>query len=99
MDEFVRAHQDIVIKTTLESLEKHGFGARFFSDRKEAAGYIMNIAADCSTVGIAGTHTVRALGVVSELPLKIGESELSEWFGFEDGDYDVGGCGELSIHN
>ena len=67
MDEFVRAHQKIVIDTTLESLTKHGFEARFCASREEAVTAIMALAADCATVGVAGTHTVRALGVVPML--------------------------------
>jgi LUD domain len=67
MDEFVQAHQRTLINTTLESLKKHGFEAHFFSTRDEASKFIMDIAADCKTVGIAGTHTVRSLGIVPML--------------------------------
>jgi hypothetical protein len=67
MDEFIKAHWKIMIDTTLESLEKHGFGARFASNREEASQFIMEAAADCKTVGIAGTATVRDLGVLPKL--------------------------------
>lgn len=67
MDEFVKNHKEIRVKTALESLEKHGFGARFFAGKEEAAEHVMEIAADCQSVGIAGTHTVRALGIVPRL--------------------------------
>jgi hypothetical protein len=67
MDEFVRAHQKIVFDTTIESLKKHGFDARFCASREEAVSAIMELAADCGSVGIAGTHTVRALGIVPKL--------------------------------
>jgi hypothetical protein len=67
MDEFVKAHWKLMIDTTLESLEKHGFGARFASNREEASQFIMEAAADCKTVGIAGTSTVRDLGVLPKL--------------------------------
>ncbi|MEJ2716104.1 MAG: lactate utilization protein [Deltaproteobacteria bacterium] len=78
MDEFVQAHQKIIVDTTLEALEKHGFGAEFFSSRKEAADFIMEMAADCETVGIAGTHTARALGIVPMLE-KAGKTVYDHW--------------------
>ena len=67
MDEFVRNHQKIVFETTLNALEKNGFKAFLVSSKEEAAKKIMEIAKDCSTVGIAGTHTVRALDVLPKL--------------------------------
>ena len=78
MDEFVKAHNRIIFETTMESLKKHGFGAQFFSTREEAANFIMNQAADCKSVGIAGTHTVRALGVVPMLE-KAGKTMFDHW--------------------
>jgi hypothetical protein len=63
MDQFVKAHQKIIVDTTVESLKKHGFEARFCATRQEAVQAIMELAQDAKTVGIAGTHTVRALGV------------------------------------
>jgi hypothetical protein len=78
MDEFVRAHRKILVDTTLESLKKHGFDAHFFSTRDEAAKFIMETAADCKTVGIAGTHTVRALGIVPMLE-NAGKSLFDHW--------------------
>ena len=66
MDEFVKAHNKIIFETTMESLKKNGFGG-IFRNREEAANFIMNQAADWNSVGIAGTHTVRALGVVPML--------------------------------
>ncbi len=67
MDEFVEGHWRIIIDTTLESFEKHGFEAFFFRTRQEAVKFIMDKASDCSTVGIGGTHTARALGIVPML--------------------------------
>lgn len=67
MDEFVVQHRKIAVNTTIEALKKHGFDARFCATRQEAADAIMAMATDCTTVGIAGTHTVRALGVVPML--------------------------------
>lgn len=78
MDEFVQAHQKIIFDTTIESFKKHGFGAEFCSSRKEAADLIMQMAADCETVGIAGTHTVRALGIVPMLE-EAGKTLYDHW--------------------
>lgn len=64
MDEFVQAHRKIAVDSAIEALKKHGFDARFCVTRQDAANVIMDMAADCATVGIAGSHTVRALGVV-----------------------------------
>ncbi|MDQ7784639.1 MAG: lactate utilization protein [Desulfomonilaceae bacterium] len=78
MDEFVEAHGKIRLDTTLESLEKHGFGAQYFSTKQAAADFIMTVAADCRSVGIAGTHTVRALGVVPKLE-QAGKTLYDHW--------------------
>jgi hypothetical protein len=78
MDEFVRSHQQILVDTTLESLKKHGFEAHFFATREEAARFIMEAAADCKTIGIAGTHSVRALGIVPMLE-DAGKSLYDHW--------------------
>lgn len=78
MDEFVQAHMDIVVATTIEALKKHGFDALFFSTRDDAARYIMEQASDCQTVGIAGTHTARALGIVPMLE-QAGKKVYDHW--------------------
>ncbi len=78
MDEFVRKQQQIIINTTIESLEKHGFGAKYFPDRQQALNFILEQASDCSTVGIAGTHTIRAIGAVAELQ-KAGKILYDHW--------------------
>ncbi len=78
MDDFVKKHGRIIIDTTIESLEKHGFDARFFADRNEALAFIMDQASGCRSVGIAGTHTVRSLGVVTELQ-KAGKTLYDHW--------------------
>lgn len=78
MDAFVRAHRNMVIDTTLDSLKKHGFDARFFTSREDATAHIMEMAMDCKTVGIAGTHTVRALGIVPMLE-KAGKIVYDHW--------------------
>lgn len=78
MDEFVKAHRKIGLDTALESLEKHGFNAHYFPTRQEAADYIVKAAQDCESIGIAGTHTVRALGVVSRLE-EAGKTMFDHW--------------------
>lgn len=64
MDEFVKAHCKIMFDTTISALKKHGFDAFLCESRKEVVDRILEIAADCQSVGIGGTHTVRALGIV-----------------------------------
>jgi hypothetical protein len=78
MDEFVAAHGKIIFETTLEALKKHGFEAQFFASRDEAAKFIVDAAADCATIGIAGTHTVRALGVLPLLEAR-GKKIFDHW--------------------
>ncbi len=78
MDEFVNAHRNTVVQNTLKSLETHGFGAKFCSSRQEAADFIMAAAKDAQTVGIAGTHTVRALGIVPMLE-QAGKTLYDHW--------------------
>ena len=78
MDEFVKAHNKIIFETTIQSLKKNGFSAEFFATKEEAANFIMNQAADCNSVGIAGTHTIRALGVVPLLE-KAGKTLFDHW--------------------
>lgn len=78
MDQFVAAHSKIIIENTLESLKKHGFEAEYFESREDAANFIVNLATDCRTVGIAGTHTVRALGIVPRFE-KAGKTLFDHW--------------------
>jgi len=78
MDAFVEAHRKMIVETTLESLRKHGFEAAFCSTRDEAVSRILDAAKDCATVGIAGTHTVRALGIVPMLQ-EAGKTVYDHW--------------------
>jgi len=88
MDEFVKTHRKIIVDTTIESLKKHGFDARFCATRQDAVAAIMDLAADCESVGIAGTHTVRALDVVPMLQ-SAGKTLYDHW------QYKVGTAEEL----
>lgn len=78
MDEFVAAHWKIKIEHTVKSLEKNGFNARFCDARQEAVDFIMQAAQDCKTIGIAGTHTVRVLGVIPMLE-GAGKTVFDHW--------------------
>jgi hypothetical protein len=78
MDEFVKLHNAKKIDETINALRKNGFGARFFSTKQEVADFIVEVAQDCNTVGIAGTHTVRALGVLPMLE-SAGKTIYDHW--------------------
>ncbi len=78
MDEFLKTHQKIIVDNTIKSLEKHGFGAKYFDTPKEAADYILTEAKPLKTVGVAGTHTVRATGVVDALEAE-GKTLFDHW--------------------
>ena len=78
MDEFARNHLQIGIETTMSSLKKHGFGAEFFETKDEAAKFIVQQAEGCETVGIAGTLSARALGIVPMLE-EAGKKLYDHW--------------------
>ncbi len=78
MDEFVKQHTQIIVEETLKALRQHGFGAEYFSTRDDVVNFLMNMAEDCKTVGIAGTHTVRALGIIPMLQ-KAGKTVYDQW--------------------
>lgn len=78
MDQFVEAHHRIHIEETVKALKQHAFDARAFDTRDEAVRFIMNQAENCRTVGVGGTMTVRALGVV-ELLETAGKTVYDNW--------------------
>ncbi|MFA6223988.1 MAG: lactate utilization protein [Desulfomonilaceae bacterium] len=78
MDEFMKNHQKIILETTVTALEKNGFKAILAETKEEATNKIMEIAKDCSSVGVAGTHTVRALGVLPKLE-EAGKAMSDHW--------------------
>jgi hypothetical protein len=78
MDEFVDAHRRIVAETTIRNLEKHGFQAKWFPTKTAAAEFIMDAVKDCATIGVAGTHTVRALGIIEPLT-EAGKRFVDHW--------------------
>jgi hypothetical protein len=78
MDNFVGEHRNIVVNNTLKALEKNFFGAKFFETGKEAKEFILNEARDLNTVGVAGTRTVRDIGVVEALE-DAGKTMYDHW--------------------
>jgi L-lactate utilization protein LutB len=78
MDEFVQAHHRLHVEEAVKSLQKHGFEAQFFETRDEAIRFITNEAKDCRTVGVGGSKTVRALGVL-ELLEAAGKTVYNNW--------------------
>lgn len=63
---------------TIENLKKHGFDAHYFKDPKEAKAFILEVIKPFNTVGVGGSNTVRALGVVEELE-KTGKKVYDHW--------------------
>ncbi|MEW6185569.1 MAG: lactate utilization protein [Thermodesulfobacteriota bacterium] len=49
------------------SLKKNGFDAHLFSTGEEAGNFILNMISGYETFGVAGSDTVRTLGIVDEL--------------------------------
>lgn len=78
MDNFQQDHLNIVIETTVKELQKHRFDAHAFTDRQSLLKFINENAADANTVGVAGTHTVRNLGIVSMLE-EAGKTLFDHW--------------------
>jgi len=78
MDEFVQSHLRLRAEQAVKALQKHGFEARFFETRDEAVRFILNQAETYRTVGVGGTKTVRALGVV-ELLETAGKTVYDNW--------------------
>ena len=78
MDEFVKAQHRIHANAAVKALQKHGFDARFFEARDVAVSFIMDQAAEYKTVGVGGTKTVRALGVLERLDAP-GKTVYDNW--------------------
>lgn len=78
MDEFVEAHRRITADATVKNLEKHGFEAKWFPTKAAAADFVMEQVKDCATIGVAGTHTVRALGIFGPLS-QAGKKLFDHW--------------------
>lgn len=96
MDEFLRNHQNIVFQTTIQSLEKNGFKAALVDSRQQAADLINELAQDCSSIGIAGTHTVRSLGILERLE-QAGKTMFDHWK-FQPGTPEEIGCRKNQGH-
>ena len=68
----------IVIETAVKELRKHNFDAHFFATTDSLLSFIKENAADMETVGVAGTHTVRNLGVINMLEAE-GKTIFDHW--------------------
>lgn len=58
---------DISIATTLSSLKRRGFEARFAEDRKAAREMILGLIPQSATVASGGSATLQQLGIMEEL--------------------------------
>lgn len=55
---------DEKVSTTLKALENHSFKALYAENRDKARERIIELAEGCKSIGVGGTATVRATGVV-----------------------------------
>lgn len=78
MDEFLQAHKRLHIEEAVHALQKHGFEAQFFQTREEAVRFMANEAENCQTIGVGGSKTVRALGIL-ELLEAAGKTVYNNW--------------------
>jgi L-lactate utilization protein LutB len=78
MDQYQKAHEKTRVDATLTALKKNGFNAEFFATGKEAADFVLKQAGEYQTVGIAGTLTVRDLGL-SESLAQAGKTVYDNW--------------------
>jgi hypothetical protein len=90
LDSFQEQHLNIIIETAVQELRKHRFDAHAFSDRDALLKFIMDHATGAETVGVAGTHTVRALGIVSMMETA-GKTIFDHWR-FKPGDPEELAC-------
>jgi len=69
---------DNKVEKTIKALQEHGFKAVYVKDRGEAKNLILEMAKGFHTVGVGGTSTVRATGVVEAMK-KQGYEVLDHW--------------------
>ncbi|MDA8139896.1 MAG: lactate utilization protein [Desulfobacteraceae bacterium] len=62
----------------LANLQKNGFDAHWVPDTEAARTLILNMTAQCNTIGFGGSETVRQLGVVEALTAK-GKTIYDHW--------------------
>lgn len=60
-------HHEVIGEKTVEALKKNGFQAVYFSSREEASQYILNLIPDNSSIGVAGSATIKSLEILDEL--------------------------------
>ena len=67
MEDLYIWHNEIIGKRTVESLKKNGFQAAYFSDKEEAAQYVLSLIPKNNSVGVAGSATTKSLKILVEL--------------------------------
>ena len=90
MDKFQENHMNLMIEIAVKELRKHRFDAHFFQTRDSLLKFIFDNSHDATTVGVAGTHTVRALGIVTMFE-EAGKTVYDHWK-FKPGDPDELEC-------
>jgi L-lactate utilization protein LutB len=63
---------------TIKGLRSRGFQAEYFDSRQEASQWILDEAKDASFIGVGGSTTVRALGVLDALEEQ-GKTIFDHW--------------------
>ena len=67
MDDNLRWRRQQLMETAGAALEKNGFATMLFSSRQEAVPYLMQAAAEATTVGFGGSMTITELGLAGFL--------------------------------
>ncbi len=67
-----------VAERTIKNLKSHGFDPHYCKGRDEAIALVMDMVGPYSSVGIGGSNTVRALGLVGQLE-KMGKEVFDHW--------------------
>lgn len=78
MEHISRWFDDSRAERTVGALKGKGFGAGYFSSRKEAAEWILGELREAGVIGVGGSVTVRELGVVEVLQNQ-GKKILDHW--------------------
>ncbi len=67
MDDNLRWRRQQLMETAGAALEKNGFATMLFPSRQEAVPYLMQAAAEATTVGFGGSMTITELGLAGFL--------------------------------
>jgi L-lactate utilization protein LutB len=63
---------------TVDALKRHGFEAFYAKDANEARAMALEIISQYGTIGVGGSNTVRALGLVDDLK-QMGKTVYDHW--------------------